>query len=122
MSRRKHPALFLGGFVILAIVTATSYYLTRAKAVSEIESEERAIRAYAKLHVPNSNSVEEHSVTMLYRATYFGGHKKYSTMSDVTIALTEDRVLFKELTGHLEIRIDLPFAEIVDFGLATKKS
>ena len=52
---------------------------------------------------------------------YLGGHKKYGQKSVVSLDLTCDSLLLKELPGEPETRIDIPYPDIIDFGLATKE-
>jgi hypothetical protein len=61
------------------------------------------------------------SIVLMCSATYLGGHKKYGKQADVTVVLTKERILLKEMAGHPLTRIDIPYEAITDFGIATKE-
>ncbi|WP_157493401.1 hypothetical protein [Desulfonatronovibrio magnus] len=42
----------------------------------------------------------DQSIELMCRATYYGGHKKYEDIVDVSFVVTKDRILIKELPGH----------------------
>jgi hypothetical protein len=87
---------------------------------SKKEDEEVKKYVTSKLNVADGNTNAEKEIIILCRATYFGGHKKYAEKSDVDFVLAKQGLLIKELPGHAQTRIEIPYSDITDFGIASK--
>jgi hypothetical protein len=112
--------------VMLAAILAGLAAFYMAKDMKEEEMARKKREALPPVsRVPSrpvtSQQDVDQSVRLMCRASYFGGHKKYVDAADVTLVLTNDRILVKEVPGDPEVRIDIPYKKVTDFGLAEKE-
>lgn len=111
-------------FFISIAAGLIAFFITQKDKTEESNRENREVEDFVKLAAVGSEVSREpvdQSIKLMCRATYYGGHKKYEDKVDVSFVLTKDRILIKELPGHAETRIDIPYHKISDFGLATKE-
>jgi hypothetical protein len=122
--RHYEGALLLLAFAVGIIAYWTTKEYVKQTTIEESNREnqaiERMISSGKSDSVTDSKTVDR-SIQLMCRASYLGGHKKYGGKSDVTVVLTQDRLLIKELPGHPEIRIDIPYNKVSDFGVGTKE-
>lgn len=117
----------LSDFFFLYIPIAVgmiAFFVTKKIKTEESERENQAVKRLVQSELSKSvtpqQSVDQ-SIQLMCRATYFGGDKKYGDKGDVTVVLTKDRILVKELPGFPYIRIDIPYVKVTDLGLADKE-
>jgi len=111
-------------FLISIVAGLIAYFVTKKIKAEESEREKQEVIQLVTSTEPQSTALDQtvdQSIQLMCRATYVGGHKKYTEKADVSVVLTKDRILLKELPGHPETRIDIPYAAVTDFGLATKE-
>lgn len=111
-------------FLVSIVAGLIAYFVTKKIKTEESEREKQEVIQFVTSAEPQSTTLNQNvdqSIQLMCRATYLGGHKKYTEKADVSVVLTSDRILLKELPGHPETRIDIPYAAVTDFGLATKE-
>jgi hypothetical protein len=109
-------------FLISIVAGMIAYKITLKKKSEESKLVNQEVTQLAMSIGGDSTApIIDQSIQLMCRATYFGGHKRYGDKADVSVVLTKDRILLKELPGHPETRIDIPYKSIADFGLANKE-
>lgn len=110
--------------VVSIAVGLIAFFITRQVKTEESNREKQEVLRLVNSETLGSerdSGMVDQSVELMCRATYYGGHKKYGDNVDVSLVLTKDRILIKELPGNTETRIDIPYHNVADFGLATKE-
>ena len=87
------------------------------------KEEDEKVKNYilAKIKDFKNDDDSDIPIILMSRASYFGGHKKYSEQADVTVVLTKHFLAIKELPGHPETRIDIYYSDISDFGIESSE-
>lgn len=105
------------------VVGAIVYTTTQKRAIQDNDSvkEEAIQNAKNVFSSANGDNYAGLSIYLICKATYYGGHKKYGEKTDVSLVLTNDMILIKEISGIESVRIEIPYKKISDFGVVTKE-